>query len=97
MFDEMAATGIRKEPLGRHGPPMVAAAERVLDEWTPGETRDIANEMMRIRLDITAKAHDCEQSSLTRTRPEGHDASPDALAPVLILPGVLLALHGRVG
>src|SRR5260370_10515513 len=35
---------------------MVAATERVLDEWHPGETRDIANEMSRITLDITAKA-----------------------------------------
>src|SRR5438552_1954842 len=42
--------------LAGFGAMMVAAAERVLDEWTPGETRDIANEMMRITLDITAKA-----------------------------------------
>jgi cytochrome P450 len=42
--------------LAAYGPPMVAAAERVLDEWTPGDTRDIANEMSRITLDITAKA-----------------------------------------
>src|SRR5262245_29465339 len=42
--------------LAAYGPAMVAAAERVLAEWTPGETRDIANEMMRITLDITAKA-----------------------------------------
>src|SRR5262249_23797753 len=38
------------------GSMMVAATERVLAEWTPGETRDISNEMMRITLDITAKA-----------------------------------------
>jgi cytochrome P450 len=42
--------------LAAYGPPMVAAAERVLDEWSPGETRDIAVEMSRITLDIAAKA-----------------------------------------
>src|SRR5438270_3069018 len=42
--------------LATYAPAMVAAAERVLDEWKPGETRDISNEMMRITLDITAKA-----------------------------------------
>jgi cytochrome P450 len=34
---------------------MVAAAQRVLAEWKPGETRDIAAEMMRITLDIAAR------------------------------------------
>src|SRR5438270_1150770 len=42
--------------LAAFGATMVAAAERVLDEWRSGETRDIANEMMRITLDITATA-----------------------------------------
>src|SRR5438067_13756671 len=42
--------------IAAFGATMVAAAERVLDEWRSGETRDIANEMMRITLDITAKA-----------------------------------------
>jgi cytochrome P450 len=42
--------------LAAYGPPMVAAAERVLDEWAPGETREILNEMSRITVDIAAKA-----------------------------------------
>jgi cytochrome P450 len=41
--------------LAAYGPPMVAAAERVLDEWAPGEPREILNEMSRITLDIAAK------------------------------------------
>jgi cytochrome P450 len=41
--------------LAAYGPTMVRAAERVLKEWKPGETRDIANEMMRITLDIAAQ------------------------------------------
>jgi cytochrome P450 len=38
-----------------YGPTMVQAAERVLNEWKSGETRDMANEMMRITLDIAAQ------------------------------------------
>src|SRR5262249_13863192 len=41
--------------LAAYGPAMVAATERVLSEWTPGETRDVASEMARITLDIAAK------------------------------------------
>jgi cytochrome P450 len=41
--------------LAAYGPPMVAAAERVLAEWTPGETREMLSEMSRITLDIAAK------------------------------------------
>ena len=41
--------------LAAYGPAMVAAAERVLAEWRPGETRDVAKEMARITLDIAAK------------------------------------------
>jgi cytochrome P450 len=40
--------------LAAYGPAMVAAAERVLAEWKPGEVRDMASEMSRITLDITA-------------------------------------------
>jgi cytochrome P450 len=40
--------------LAAYGPTMVTAAERVLAEWKPGETRDMASEMSRITLDITA-------------------------------------------
>lgn len=41
--------------VAAYGPAMVAAAERILAEWTPGETRDVADEMMRITLDIAAQ------------------------------------------
>jgi len=41
--------------LAAYGPAMVAAADRVLDEWQPGEARDVAKEMARITLDIAAK------------------------------------------
>ena len=41
--------------LVAYGPTMVQAAERVLKEWKSGETRDMANEMARITLDIAAQ------------------------------------------
>jgi cytochrome P450 len=34
---------------------MVAYTDRLLQSWTPGETRDILTEMMRLTLEITAK------------------------------------------
>src|SRR5262249_44479615 len=40
--------------LASYGSSMVAAAERVLAEWKPGEMREMASEMSRITLDITA-------------------------------------------
>jgi cytochrome P450 len=40
--------------LAAYGSSMVAAAERVLAEWKPGEMREMATEMSRITLDITA-------------------------------------------
>src|SRR5438552_1900835 len=39
-----------------YGPPMVAATQRLLAEWKPGEARDIHEEMMRLTLAIAAKA-----------------------------------------
>ena len=38
-----------------YGPAMVAATERVIAEWRPGEKRDIHAEMMRVTLAIAAK------------------------------------------
>jgi cytochrome P450 len=42
--------------LAAYAPVMVAATERVLGEWQQGETRDVTTEMMRITLDIAARA-----------------------------------------
>jgi cytochrome P450 len=38
-----------------YAPEMVAATERLIAEWKPGEKRDIHAEMMRVTLDIAAK------------------------------------------
>src|SRR5262249_50321428 len=38
-----------------YAPAMVAATQRVLAEWKPGETREMATEMSRITLDIAAQ------------------------------------------
>jgi cytochrome P450 len=38
-----------------YGPAMVAATERMLSQWKPGEARDIHEEMMRVTLAIAAK------------------------------------------
>jgi cytochrome P450 len=41
--------------IAAYGPPMVAAAERLIGAWQPGERRDILVEMMRTALEIAAK------------------------------------------
>jgi cytochrome P450 len=41
--------------IHRYGVPMVAATERLLNEWQAGEKRDIHQEMMRLTLAIAAK------------------------------------------
>ena len=38
-----------------YGPEMVAATERLIANWKPGESRDIHAEMMHVTLDIAAK------------------------------------------
>src|SRR6185369_13085473 len=38
-----------------YGPAMIAATEKVLAEWRPGERRDIHVDMMRLTLDIAAR------------------------------------------
>jgi cytochrome P450 len=44
-----------RQRLASFAPDMVAAAERLLDGWAPGQTRDLAVEMMRLTLDITGR------------------------------------------
>jgi len=41
--------------IAAYGPAMVAAAQRVIEAWRPGEQRDIMVEMMRLTLAIAAK------------------------------------------
>src|SRR3954470_10294761 len=41
--------------IASYAPAMVAAAQRVIGSWQPGEARDIMTEMMRLTLDIAAK------------------------------------------
>src|SRR4029077_8257657 len=41
--------------LNAFGPTMVAYTQRLLAGWTPGETRDIEPEMMRLTMQIAAK------------------------------------------
>ncbi|MSQ95748.1 MAG: cytochrome P450 [Gemmataceae bacterium] len=41
--------------ITQYGPAMVAATERAIGEWKPGEARDIHAEMMRLTLAIAAK------------------------------------------
>jgi cytochrome P450 len=41
--------------IAAYGPPMVAAAERLIASWQPGERRDMMVEMMRMTLEIAAK------------------------------------------
>jgi cytochrome P450 len=52
--------------IAAYGPPMVAAAERLIAAWRPGERRDILVEMMRVTLEIAAKTlFDAEVGSET--------------------------------
>jgi len=41
--------------IASYAPAMVEATTRMLDGWTPGQSREIGNEMMRLTLAITAR------------------------------------------
>lgn len=44
-----------RERLDAYGAAMVSIAERALDAWRPGETRDVHRDMMRLTLEAVAK------------------------------------------
>jgi cytochrome P450 len=56
---------------------MVSSAERVLDQWRDGETRDVHAEMMRLTLDIVSK-------SLFGAETSGHSDAVSAAIGVLM-------------
>jgi cytochrome P450 len=53
---KLAQPAFRHEHISRYGEVMVSYAERMLDGWRDGERRDIHQEMMRLTLEIVAKA-----------------------------------------
>jgi cytochrome P450 len=51
----LAQPAFQRQRVAAYAPTMVAAAERLLAGWRPGETRDVQAEMMRLTLDIAAR------------------------------------------
>jgi cytochrome P450 len=51
----LAQPAFQLDQIQRYGPVMVGAARRLLDEWRPGQTRDIHADMMRLTLDIVTE------------------------------------------
>ncbi len=52
----MMQPAFHKQRVESYRDTMVACTESMLDEWTPGSQRDIADEMMRVTMRIVAKA-----------------------------------------
>jgi cytochrome P450 len=52
----MVQPAFHKQRVESYRDTMVACTESMLDEWTPGSQRDIADEMMRVTMRIVAKA-----------------------------------------
>lgn len=51
----LAQPAFHRERINAYGEVMVAYAERMLDSWRDGETRDIHQEMMRLTLAVVAR------------------------------------------
>src|SRR6266542_6800004 len=51
----LSQPAFHRQRLAGYGATMVACAERLLDGWRDGETRDLQAEMNRLTLDITAQ------------------------------------------
>ena len=51
----LAQPAFTRNRIAAYGPAMVAAAQRVVASWRPGQKRDIMVEMMRLTLEIAAK------------------------------------------
>jgi cytochrome P450 len=51
----LAQPAFQRHRIAAYAPTMVAAAERRLADWRPGETRDVQAEMMRLTLDVAAR------------------------------------------
>ena len=52
----MVQPAFHKQRVESYCDTMVACTESMLDEWTPGSQRDVADEMMRVTMRIVAKA-----------------------------------------
>src|SRR5262249_4825194 len=51
----LAQPAFHKHRLAAYAEDMVAAAQRLVDSWTAGETRDLVMELTRLTLDIAAR------------------------------------------
>jgi cytochrome P450 len=51
----LAQPGFQLEQVQKYGAVMVAYARRLLEEWRPGQTRDVHHDMMRLTLEVVAQ------------------------------------------
>lgn len=53
---KLAQPAFNRDQIGRHAAMMVAYAGRMLESWRDGQARDVQDDMMRLTLEIAAKA-----------------------------------------
>lgn len=53
---KLAQPAFNRDQIGRHSAMMVQLTQRMLEEWQTGQTRDAQEDMMRLTLEIAAKA-----------------------------------------
>ncbi|MCI0524175.1 MAG: cytochrome P450 [Acidobacteria bacterium] len=51
----LSAPAFHREQIAAYGEVMVAGAERMIEKWRPGQTRDVHQDMMRLTLEIVAE------------------------------------------
>src|SRR5229473_2328027 len=52
---KLAQPAFHSRRIGSYGETMIGYTERLLEQWQPGQTRDINRDMMRLTLGIVAK------------------------------------------